>query len=362
VSLFVGLMSGTSLDGADAALVDFSSETPRTLAFATVPFSAELRERILELSEPGSDRLDLAGTVSLELADLYARAVEGALAGGGVRAERVTAIGCHGQTVRHRPEQGFTIQLNDPARLAERTGIDVVADFRRRDMAAGGQGAPLVPAFHEALFRHPSVSRAVVNIGGISNITWMPAGGRTLGFDCGPGNVLLDGWSRRHLGAAFDENGAWAGRGRTDPRLLDALLSEPFLEAAPPKSTGRELFRMHWLDERLQERREPEDVQSTLTDFTAHAIVDSLDRFCARTDEIYLSGGGARNGTLVERIAGLARGRPVKPTDVLGVPTAHVESMAFAWLAMKFVKREPVDLTAVTGARHPRLLGALYPA
>ena len=355
-------MSGTSLDGADAALVDFSSAVPRTLAFATVPFSAELRERLMELSEPGRDLLDLAGAVSLELADLYARAVDGALAGGGILADRVTAIGCHGQTVRHRPEQGFTIQLNDPARLAERTGIDVIADFRRRDMAAGGQGAPFVPAFHEALFRHPTVSRAVVNIGGISNITWMPAGGRTLGFDCGPGNVLLDGWSRRHLGVAFDENGAWAERGQTDSRLLKSLLAEPFLDAAPPKSTGRELFRMDWLERQLERQPQPEDVQSTLTDFTAHAIVDSLDRFCPKTDEIYLSGGGARNGTLVSRITTLARDRPVAPTDVLGVPTAHVESMAFAWLAMKFVRREPVDLTAVTGARHPRLLGALYPA
>jgi anhydro-N-acetylmuramic acid kinase len=362
VSLFVGLMSGTSLDGADAALVDFSSGFPRTLAFATIPFEAQLRERILLLSEPGDDGLDLAGEVSLELADLYAHAVEGALAGGGVRADQVTAIGCHGQTVRHRPDRGFTIQLNDPARLAERTGIDVVADFRRRDMAAGGQGAPLVPAFHEALFRHPTLSRAIVNIGGISNITWMPAAGRTLGFDCGPGNVLLDGWTRRHLGAAFDENGQWAERGRTDSALLDTLLAEPFLEAAPPKSTGRELFRMRWLDERVGRARQPADVQSTLTDFTARAIVDALDRFCAGTEEIYLSGGGARNATLVSRISGLARGRPVAPTDSLGVPTAHVESMAFAWLAMKFVRREPVDLTAVTGAREPRVLGALYPA
>jgi len=353
-------MSGTSLDGADAALVDFSSDPPRTLAFVTVPFAAELRERILTLSQPGEDRLDLAGSVSLELAELYARAVNEVLSG--VSAERVVAIGCHGQTVRHRPEKGFTIQLNDPARLAELTGIDVIADFRRRDMAAGGQGAPLVPAFHEALFRHATLSRAVVNIGGISNITWMPTAGRAIGFDCGPGNVLLDGWTRRHLDKAFDENGGWAERGRTDPELLQALLSEPFLDAPPPKSTGRELFRMEWLDERIAANQQPADVQSTLTDFTAHAIVDALDRFCDRTDEIYLSGGGARNAALVSRIARLARERPVAPTDVLGVPTAHVESMAFAWYAMKFVRREPVDLTAVTGAREPRLLGALYPA
>jgi anhydro-N-acetylmuramic acid kinase len=361
-SLFVGLMSGTSLDGADAALVDFSSGAPRTLAFATVPFSDELRDNVLALSEPGSDSLELAGRVSMELAELYARAVEAVLAGGGIDRGAITAIGCHGQTVRHRPDLGFTIQLNDPARLAERTGIDVVADFRRRDMAAGGQGAPLVPAFHEAVFRHPSRSRSVVNIGGISNVTWLPPGRKTVGFDCGPGNVLLDGWARRHLGARFDEDGQWAARGRTDRELLARLLDEPFLGSPPPKSTGRELFRLSWLEDRLSASYQAEDVQSTLTDFTARAIVDSIDRFCATTEEIYLSGGGARNGALVARIAGLAQGRQVATTDALGVPTGHVESMAFAWLAMKCVRREPVDLTAATGARAPRVLGAIYAA
>src|SRR5205085_11039732 len=222
---------------------------PRTLAFSTVPFAPELRERILLLSEPGRDDLDLAGAVTIELADLYARAVDGVLAAGGVDKDQVVAIGCHGQTVRHRPERGFTIQLNDPARLAERTGIDVVADFRRRDIAAGGQGAPLVPAFHEAVFRDPAHTRAVVNIGGISNVTWLPAKGRTLGFDCGPGNVLLDGWARQHIGALFDEDGRWAAAGKTDEKLLARLLDEPFLRQPPPKSTGRELFRLAWLQE-----------------------------------------------------------------------------------------------------------------
>ena len=361
-SVFVGLMSGTSLDGADAALVDFESGFPRTLAFSTVPFSDGLRERVLALSEPGRDPLELAGTVSMELAELYARAVEGVIAAGGVPRAEIVAIGCHGQTVRHRPDLGFTIQLNDPARLAELTGLDVVADFRRRDMAAGGQGAPLVPAFHESVFRHSSCSRAVVNIGGISNVTWLPAKGRTLGFDCGPGNVLLDGWARRHLGAQFDEDGRWASQGRTDQGLLTRLMQEPFLGSPPPKSTGRELFRIAWLEDRLPSDYRPADVQSTLTDFTAHAIVGAIDRFCDGTDEIYLSGGGARNPALVGRISALAGGRPVAPTDALGVPTAHVESMAFAWLAMKCVRREPVDLTAVTGAREPRVLGAVYPA
>jgi anhydro-N-acetylmuramic acid kinase len=360
--LFVGLMSGTSLDGADAALVDFSGTHPRTLAFATVPFSTGLRDRILALSEPGSDSLELAGKVSLELAELYARAVEGALAAGGVDRKGVAAIGCHGQTVRHRPDLGFTIQINDAARLAELTAIDVVADFRRRDMAAGGQGAPLVPAFHEAMFRHPAASRCVVNIGGISNVTWLPARRHALGFDCGPGNVLLDGWTRRHLGSDYDDGGRWARQGRTDTSLLGRLMAEPFLAKSPPKSTGRELFRMAWLEERLDRDERPEDVQSTLTDFTARSIVDAIDRFCPATDEIYLAGGGARNDLLVERIESLAGGRPVAATDALGVPTAHVESMAFAWLAMKCVKREPIDLTAVTGARHARVLGAIYPA
>ena len=355
-------MSGTSLDGADAALVDFSSEVPRTLAFATVPFSNELREKILALSQPGKDSLELAGRVSLELADMYARAVEAVIAGGGVTHREVTAIGCHGQTVRHRPDLGFTIQLNDPARLAEHARIDVVADFRRRDMAAGGQGAPLVPAFHEAMFRHPRRSRVVVNIGGISNITWLAPGRRALGFDCGPGNVLLDGWARRHLGRDYDEDGKWAAHGRTDKALLDRLLEEPFLKGAPPKSTGRELFRLEWLDEKLPASCQPADVQSTLTDFTARSIVDSIDRFCPGAEEIYLAGGGARNGALVSRIAGLAGARPVAITDTLGVPTGHVESMAFAWLAMKCVRREPVDLTAATGAREPRVLGAVYAA
>ncbi len=360
--LFVGVMSGTSLDGADAALVDFSSKSPRTLAFATAPFGNDLRERLLKLSQPGDDGLDLAGTVSLELAGMYARAVDGVLAEGGVGAGEVTAIGCHGQTVRHRPEQRFTIQLNDPARLAELTGIDVVADFRRRDMAAGGEGAPLVPAFHEAVFRHPSLSRVVVNIGGISNVTWMPAGGPTRGFDCGPGNVLLDGWARIHLGKPFDQDGAWAERGKTDPALLDTFLAEPFLHAKPPKSTGRELFRAEWLEERLAGNHRPVDVQSTLADFTARAVMDAIDRYCEKTEEIYLAGGGARNRSLVSRIAKLARGRPVAPTDALGVPSGHVESMAFAWLAMKCVRREAVDLTAATGAKGPRILGAIYPA
>ena len=227
---------------------------------------------------------------------------------------------------------------------------------------AGGQGAPLVPAFHEAVFRDGNRARAIVNIGGISNVTWLPADGPTLGFDCGPGNVLLDGWARKHIGALFDEDGKWAAAGRTDPALLEHLMDEPFLALEPPKSTGRELFRLAWLQERLPADYRTVDVQSTLTDFTAHTIMGAIDRFCPGTTEIYLSGGGARNGSLVGRIKALAKDRKVETTDVLGVPTGHVESMAFAWLAMKCLRREPIDLTAITGAREPRILGAIYPA
>ena len=355
-------MSGTSLDGADAALVDFSPSSPRTLAFATLPFPQHLRAELLVLSEPGADLLELSARASLELADLYAAAVDAVLAKAGIPHSMVSAVGCHGQTVRHRPDLGFTIQLNDPARLAERTGIDVVADFRRRDMAAGGQGAPLVPAFHEAMFRHPLRSRAVVNIGGISNVTRLGPGEKTLGFDCGPGNVLLDAWAQRHLLQPYDDQGRWASSGRIDRALLATLLEEPFLRSPPPKSTGRELFRVAWLEERMPAGLRPQDVQATLTEFTAQAIVDAIDLFCPATEEIYLCGGGARNAALTARIEARAGARRVSPTDALGVPAEHVESMAFAWLAMKCVRREPVDLTAATGARAPRILGAVYAA
>ena len=360
--LYVGVMSGTSIDGADAALVDFSSPTPRTLAFATVDFDDALRADVLALSSPGSDPLDLAGRTSVSLARCYADAVGSVITRAGVDKRSVTAIGCHGQTVRHRPEDGFTVQLNDPALLAELSGIDVVADFRRRDMAAGGQGAPLVPAFHEAVFRDATRSRAVVNIGGISNVTWLSPGKPVSGFDCGPGNVLLDGWARRHLGQHYDEGGKWSAGGKVNRDLLGRLLGDSYFGRPPPKSTGRELFRLEWLDRQLASGVDPRDVQATLAELTARAIVEAIERHCQPTDEIYLAGGGARNPDLVSRIAKLASGRAVDATDALGVPTAHVESMAFAWLAMKCVRREPVDLSSSTGARGPRILGAIYPA
>ena len=355
-------MSGTSLDGADAAVVDFSGVTPRALAFASVPYPESLRDRLMALSHEGTDSLEAAGRASLELADLYAQVVEAAIDAARVDRADIRGIGVHGQTVRHRPDPGFTIQLNDPARVAERCRIDVVADFRRRDMAAGGQGAPLVPAFHEAVFRDARRARAVVNIGGIGNVTWLAPGRATVGFDCGPGNVLMDGWAQRHLHARFDEGGRWAASGHVDDALLATLMSEPYLQLPPPKSTGRELFHAKWLDARLPGNAKPQDVQATLAEFTARTIVEAIDRSCPGTAEIYVAGGGARNAHLVSRIRALAKGRPVETTEALGVATQQVECMAFAWLAMKCLRREPIDLSAVTGAKGPRILGAIYPA
>ena len=361
-SLAIGIMSGTSLDGADAILADLSVHPPRGIATSYVPYPADLKARLLDLSAPGSDGLDAAGACSMQLADIYAAAVARLLADTGVPSSAVEVIGCHGQTVRHRPALGYTIQLNDAARLAERTGIDVVADFRSRDVAAGGQGAPLAPLFHDAAFRHESRHRLIVNIGGIGNISSLRPGCAISGFDCGPGNVLMDAWIKRHRDENFDEDGQWASVGRVIPELLGNLMEEPFLAQSPPKSTGRELFNETWLRDRLPESRAPEDVQATLLEFTAATIVGAADRFCGAPEEFYLCGGGARNTRLAARIGEIASPRPVRPTDELGVPTGDVEAMAFAWLALKCVRRESVDLAAVTGASHPCILGALYAA
>lgn len=354
-------MSGTSLDGADAAIVEFLPGSQRTLAFASVAFSSDLRAHLLALSDARGDTLDAAAEASVALADCYAEAFEAALGQAAVERSQIAAIGCHGQTVRHRPERRFTLQLNDPARIAEHCGVDVVADFRRRDIAAGGQGAPLAPAFHDAVFRSESRSRAVVNIGGISNVSLLPVGAPVIGFDCGPGNVLLDGWAKRHLNADFDVDGAWAARGKVSRSLLERLRADDYFELAPPKSTGRERFNMRWLEPQVAGEIAAEDVQATLVELTAGTIVDCIDRYGSAIEEIYLCGGGARNPMIRSRIAALGSGRRVADTAALGIPSGIVECAAFAWLAMKCVRREPVDLARVTGARGPRVLGAIYP-
>jgi anhydro-N-acetylmuramic acid kinase len=360
--IYIGIMSGTSLDGVDAALVDLEGTGPRTLAFASVAFPPELRTRLLALSAPGSGELEEAGEAALQLADLYVLAVDRVLASSGLERSHVVAIGCHGQTVRHRPERGYTIQLNDPARIAEKCRIDVVADFRRRDLAAGGQGAPLVPAFHRAVFGMPGQSRCIVNIGGIANVTAIASDGTLLGFDCGPGNVLLDAWASEHLGKPCDLDGAWALTGRVDARMLERFMDEPYFRQTPPKSTGRELFNRQWLDARLLADVAPRDIQATLVELTARAITDAISSIAPDSRAIFLCGGGARNPAIVDRIARQASRAKVNTTDTLGVPAGHVEAVAFAWLARQCVRRAPIDLTSVTGARHACILGAIYPA
>jgi anhydro-N-acetylmuramic acid kinase len=366
--LYIGLMSGTSLDGVDAVLADFTEPRPALLAQAHHDFAAELRDELLRLNTPGDNELHRASVVAQHLARSYASIVEDLLLHAETEPAQVRAIGVHGQTVRHRPDAGYTLQLNAPATLAELTGIDVVADFRARDIAAGGQGAPLVPAFHAAAFEsaHP---RAVVNVGGIANVTGLPAGGAgtVIGFDCGPGNVLMDGWALEHLGEPFDRDGRWAAGGQVSDALLAALLDEPYLSQPPPKSTGRDLFNLSWLRQRLSRLAivghvvTPQDVQATLVRFTARTIGEAIARHCHGAADVVVCGGGAYNRRLMAMLEEECGGRPVRSCAHLGIAPELVEPLAFAWLACAHVRRQPGNLPSVTGARGRRILGALHP-
>ncbi|MBK9117668.1 MAG: anhydro-N-acetylmuramic acid kinase [Betaproteobacteria bacterium] len=364
--IFAGVMSGTSLDGVDAVLADFAPDTPAgaLLAATHVAFPSDLRRELAALQTPGPDELARAARAANALADLYAHALASVCLAAGVAAHDVVAAGVHGQTVRHRPHEGWTLQVNNPARVAERAYMTVVADFRTRDVAAGGQGAPLVPAFHAARFAQRGRARVVVNIGGIANVTLLPARGDVRGFDTGPGNVLMDVASERHLGAPFDAGGAWAASGRVDAVLLAALLDEPFFAAPPPKSTGRDLFDAGWLDARLARagwRGRPEDLQATLAQLTARTIADAVRAHAPDTRDVLACGGGARNATLLRALAAELPAVAVGTTEAEGVATDHVEALAFAWLAREALAGRHGNLPAVTGASGPRVLGAIYP-
>jgi anhydro-N-acetylmuramic acid kinase len=362
-------MSGTSLDGVDGVLVDFSRGS-QVLWHASRGFDAPLRAELLALNRPeGGDELHRAALAANGLARCYAEVVRELLKATGMEPSRIAAIGAHGQTVRHRPQMfdgtGYTLQLNSPALLAELCGIAVVADLRSRDVAAGGQGAPLVPAFHQGVFGQPGKTVLVLNIGGIANLSVLADDGGVLGFDCGPGNALMDGWCQAHTGQPYDDAGRWAATGKVWPALLDRLLAEPFLREPPPKSTGRDLFHAEWLAGHLAAcaaGTAPADVQATLTEFTARACADAVQRFGRAGSELLVCGGGAFNAHLMQRIAALLPGVAVDTTATRGLPPLQVEAAAFAWLARQALLGLPGNLPAVTGARGPRILGAIYPA
>ena len=373
MTLYIGLMSGTSLDGVDGVLLSFESsenDALRTLAHVHRPFPAALKADLLALNVSGNDELHRAALAANALARLYANLVAALLEGSQTAPDAVRAIGAHGQTVRHRPGEfdgiGYTLQLNAPALLAESTGIDVVADFRSRDVAAGGTGAPLVPAFHRALFGRPDTTVAVLNVGGISNLTVLHGDGRTTGFDCGPGNALMDHWCELHTGHDFDACGAWAASGEVIEPLLGSMLAEPFFALKPPKSTGRDLFNAQWLAQRLQafsaRQARPEDVQATLAELTARACAADVRTHAGDARRLLVCGGGALNDELMRRLAADLPGMAVTTTEPCGLPPMQVEASAFAWLARAFVEGRPGNLSAVTGACGSRLLGALYPA
>ena len=369
---FIGLMSGTSLDGVDAVLVESEiSEGPlRELAFVHLPFDPSLRTELLALNAPGPDERHRAALAGTGVSRVYAQAVAQLLAEAGLAASQVDALGAHGQTVRHRPREfdgvGYTLQLLNGSLLAELTGADVVCDLRSRDLAAGGIGAPLVPAFHAAVFAQPGCDVAVLNLGGIANLTLLPAVGAVRGFDCGPGNVLMDLWIQRHRGLPYDEHGLWAASGRADSRLLQALLAEPFMSLAPPKSTGRDLFNAPWLDARLAASRadlSAVDIMATLAEFTAQGAADALREALSAAQTLLVCGGGAFNAHLMSRLAQLVpAGVEVCDTGRRGMAPDRVEALAFAWLAREHRARRSGNLPAVTGARGPRVLGTLYPA
>lgn len=366
--LYIGLMSGTSADAIDAVLVDLS-DSATLIAHHSQKLTPELRQRIHKLCTPGDDEIDQMGMLDVELGQHFSQTTIQLLQKAGVASRDIIAIGSHGQTIRHRPpstcKHAFTLQIGDPNTIAELTGITTVADFRRRDMAAAGQGAPLVPAFHRAIFQSDKSDRAVINIGGMANITWLPRGSAdsVTGFDTGPGNVLMDEWILEHRQQAYDQNGAWAAEGTPIPALLDELLLHPFFAQQPPKSTGRESFNRAWLAATLAKLGEPihpADVQATLLELTAKSIAQSINAVSDAHKEIYVCGGGAYNTQLMLRLSALLDNCEVASTEALGVAPEWIEAMAFAWLAQQTLQHKPGNLRAVTGARRDVILGGVY--
>jgi anhydro-N-acetylmuramic acid kinase len=360
--LYLGLISGTSADGIDAALVCFAPRL-QVIAARTFAYPDDLRARVLALARNrAAVTLDDYGRLDVEIGECFAEAALALLREAAVAPGAVAAIGSHGQTVCHRPDGAhpFSLQIGDPNVIAERTGIATIADFRRADLAAGGQGAPLLPALHSAVLADAATARAILNLGGIANLTLLVPAKPVLGFDTGPANCLLDAWALRVRGSPRDEGGAWARSGRVAPALLQALLDDPYFDAAPPKSTGREYFNLDWLEARLTRGVAPADVQSTLLQLSARSIADALRAHAPEIGEAYACGGGVHNGALMEALRGELPGLRVATTAALGLDPDFVEAVGFAWLAQTRLENTPGNLPSVTGARGPRVLGAVY--
>lgn len=367
--LYLGLMSGTSMDGLDIALVEFIDDLPELVSHQQFELPNGLKTQLHQLCDTHSNELDCFGKADRDFAIFCADSVLEFLRQRNLSANAITAIGSHGQTVRHQPETNpsYTIQLGDPNTLAALTGIAVVADFRRKDIALGGQGAPLVPAFHHAVFSSFNESRAILNLGGIANITWLPgvASGVT-GFDTGPANTLLDRWFKAcHIDHEddFDRHGAFAARGQVQENLLNNLLNDPFFQRPPPKSTGREVFNLDWLQQQIGDLSayRPADIQTTLVALTARSVADAVRQWLPeQPDTIFVCGGGAYNPILMSALKAELPNKQWHATSVLGVSPQHVEAMAFAWLAYCYMHRKPGNLPAVTGASRPTILGGLY--
>ena len=370
-AIYIGVMTGTSMDGVDIVAASFD---PLQLhATLTLPFDLDLRDELMALTLPGDNEIDRMGKADVALAQMIGQGINQLIAENNLPRDQIKAIGSHGQTIRHRPEHGFTLQIGDAHIITEITQIPVVADFRRRDMAAGGQGAPLVPAFHQALFQHDSIHRVILNLGGIANVSLLPAGKpeAVYGFDTGPANILMDAWCHRYTGQPYDENGNWAAYGQPIRSLLERLQSHEYFSKEPPKSTGREDFNLDWLDEQLADWRNdieymeledtPENVQATLLKLTTRAIKKAIYRSNLDTGEVYVCGGGAYNSHLLEQLRWRLRKHhwSVQTTSVLGLAPTWVEATAFAWLAMRFVHQQSANLPAVTGAAGYRILGSM---
>lgn len=365
--LYIGLMSGTSMDGVDVALVDFSTHHPHLLDCQTFSYPKELLSNLHRLCAPSANEIVLMGRMDRAVADFFAQATLSVLKDNYIRPDQVIAIGSHGQTIRHVPfgEHCFSLQIGDPNTISSLTGIDVIADFRRKDIALGGQGAPLVPAFHQSVFGNTNQSRIVVNIGGIANITYLPKvkSHLVVGYDTGPGNTLLDAWCKQHTGREYDAKGEWAAQGLISPQLLEQFCSHNYFEKPAPKSTGRELFNLQWLEQQLalySDTLDPQVVQATLTMFTSRTIVQEIVRF-EDVEQIYVCGGGAKNEFLMECLESQLHECELLTTEALGIPPDAVEAMAFAWLAYAHINHLNGSISSVTGASRDAVLGTFCP-